>query len=269
MSDVTRMLTEDLGAAVVRLKLNRGLEVAHRPAPGEKPKRQRELHVSDFVKSEKSFCVRALVWRWVVGEVKVGARGERHATPTWVQWDGKFREEKWKVVMQAAGILREYQPEFKLGMLVGHPDFTIDAGEGDQVLDLTGYDKAVDPILRSTRLAAKKRQVLLYLAMAQAKWQVPQKRGYVLSENKGDCTFDVIPVEMDPQKVVDLLARVKVVSTWCLALQRAEAVDRAGVFREVPGCGKDRCRACQLVAEPVERLEPGGAAPGGWHGAKA
>lgn len=225
-----RLFAGDLDMGALELKLKRGLEMLHRG----RPTRKHELHVSDFTKSDKSFCYRTLILRYLKGE------SEDRMT-TWVQYDGKFREEKWKQLLEITGFLKPagYQMELRVGNLVGHPDFILDYHRGPLVMDLTGYDPTLDPILRATRLGEKKRQVRMYLGMYEASTGVKPYRGVVLYENKGTCAPKLLPVELD-DKVAPLMERAAKTEHYIAYLRE----HGTKVWSSLPPCEKKRCKAC-------------------------
>lgn len=232
-NSLARTLTDDIDVATFRVKIRRGLEaMTAQPNPG----RKRELHVSDFTASEKQFCARKLVLRYFRGEDK--ARGA-----SWVMLDGKWREEKWKRVFEACGIMRDYQAELRLGPLVGHPDFLVDYGRGDTILELTGHDSKIDAFLRSVRVAIKKRQALTYLIMRVHTVKGSRRRALVVVEDKGNNEFQVIPVDYNEEMAKMMIGRVVDVSRW---IKRIDAAgnDREAVFKQIPKCEKKKCQWC-------------------------
>lgn len=224
MGSVAKLLNKDMDSAMLELKFRRALDIA----TGERNLRKRELHVSDFTGSDREFCFKRLLLRYYKGE-------EAYRT-SYVQFDGKWREEKWMVLMKAGKFLREYQPALKVGRLSGHPDFIVDFGKGVCVIELTGYDSKIDPVLRNARLSVKKRQCLLYMVMW---WKMKGERpyrGFVIAENKGNCEFKIVPVDWDAEKAATLVKRVTMTSKIIDALdaRKGSAEARAKVWRIVP-----------------------------------
>lgn len=228
------MMTKDMDAALLELKFRRALDIV----AGEKNLRKRELHVSDFTGSEREFCYKRLLRRYYAGE-------EPYRT-SWVQFDGKWREEKWMRLMEAGKFLLEYQAELRIGRLSGHPDFIVDFGKGVCVIELTGYDSKIDPILRNARLSVKKRQCLLYMIMLWKCRGVKPYRGFVIPENKGNCEFRIVPVDWDMDLARLLVKRVTTTNRLIglIDARKDDAAARARVWRIVPRCGRKRCKAC-------------------------
>lgn len=236
MSKISKLMSEDIDVATIKVKVRRALEMLHR----DDGDRKRELHVSDFTMSEKQFCYRKLIRRYFEG------KKEGSAAVSFVQYDGKFREEKWKRLFETIGILKEYQLELRLGPLVGHPDFLADYGKGPCIFELTGYDSRLDPILRNARLAQKKRQCLTYVIMARHTTLPNLYKGFVFAENKGNNDYDVYPIEYDAVKAKGLIERVVYTNKALKLLQRYadESRDPGPVWAKLPRCENKRCVVC-------------------------
>lgn len=226
-----KALAGDPEAEAFRLAVDEGVQKLH---PQER--RTLELHVSAFTKSDDEFCYRQVLYRWW--------HGSEQEFTTLIQRDGKFRERKWHEVFEAAGILVAYQPEWKLGKLIGHPDWVLDWGYGPRVVDLTGQDPQVSPVLRSMHLAAKKRQVALYNVMAP----FDPPRGYVLVEDKATCDFRMVPVPRDRNLERALVDRVVTVSKATARLfELKEGISDESLSAEMarlPSCKNASCRFC-------------------------
>lgn len=234
MTKTAKLMAEDLDVAMQRVKLRKGLQTMHKG----RSNRKHELHVSDFTQSEKQFCYRKLVIRWLRGD------GREDGGMSWVEYDGKFREEKWRRLFEAAGMLREYQLALKVGPLSGHPDFVVDFGKGNSIVELTGHDSKIDPILRNAREAVKKRQCLAYVIMYR---HMVGKlyRGFVYVEDKGNNDFRIIPVDYDEEKARLFMERVVRVTRATRALAKATTTEqRASVIRAIPKCERPRCQTC-------------------------
>jgi hypothetical protein len=234
MSALSKVLTEDIDIATFKVKLGQG--VRGLTAEPERH-RKRELHVSDFTQSEKQFCYRKLVLRYFKGE-------DRTRGVSMVQLDGKWREDKWRRIFESAGILKDYQEVLRVGMLVGHPDFLVDYGRGDTILELTGHDSKIDPILRQSRLAVKKRQCLTYLIMRVKMYPGSRRRALVVVENKGNNEFQVYPVDYDEEKATLLMKRVVRVQKLVTAMGKATPERRTEIYRQIPRCGTKNCKVC-------------------------
>lgn len=210
---------------------------------GQSSTRKRELHVSDFTGSEKEFCHRRLVVRWLNGDNK-----ERRGT--WVHYDGKFREAKWWLLFEVAGILLEYQPVLKLGALQGHPDFVIDWGKGPSIIELTGHDSKIDVAMRMMRLHVKRRQNTIYQLMWKKSRQIDKAktslhRGFVIAEDKGNNTFSIEPIDIDNEKAAVLLERIITASTHCKAMGGAVTKEeRIALYAAIPRCVRKTCKTC-------------------------
>ena len=232
---LAKMLAEDIDVGLFRVKCKTGLTAMHKG----RSHRKRELHVSDFTASEKQFCYRKLVLRYFKGDERPDGGA------SWVEYDGKFREEKWKRLFEAAGILRGYQEELRIGLLSGHPDFTVDYGKGETVVELTGHDGKIDPILRNARLSVKKRQCMTYVIM---RWYLrkgkSRKRGLVVVEDKGNNEFQVYPVDWDEERAVAMMRRVVRITKLLRAMSAATPERRTEIFRRIPKCVRLRCVVC-------------------------
>lgn len=227
---VKKLLAEDIEVASFRVKVDRAIQGLN---PRKEMTRRRELHVSDFTASDEEFCARRILVRWW--------RGDSREFTTKVQHDGKFREQKWLGFFEQAGMLRDYQPTFRMGELVGHPDFVLDWGYGRCVVDLTGYDKTNDAVFRARHLAAKKRQVRLYNVMADA------RRGFVIYEDKASAEYKLVPVDRDERVERVMVERVAVVSFEVHTMgQDPLELDLLRAVRRMPKCQKKTCRWCAV-----------------------
>lgn len=237
--NVRKLVAEDPEVASFRIKNDRAIQTLQ---PRRDSTRRRELHVSDFTKSDTEFCARKVLVRWW--------RGDSREFTSAIQRDGKFRENKWHEQFEAAKIVISYQPEFRLGLLVGHPDWVLDWGFGPRVIDLTGQDRRLDFIQLARHTKMKKRQVLLYLVMSDI------KRGFVVLEDKGSSEFNVVAVERSVKEEEALVWRVVTVTQAVESLP-AEPTDIQVVraLRIMPRCGLKSCHWCaatqdhQLLAE--------------------
>jgi len=233
LGGLAKLMSEDIEAGTLRLRLQRAL----RELSAETHHRHRELHVSDFTGAEDHFCLRSLLHRYFRGEKREGGM-------TWIEYDGKWREEKWLKLFQQAGILKDYQLSLKLGPLSGHPDFIIDMGHGPCVVELTGFDSKVPPIQRGIRLAVKRRQCLFYMVMYQ-KLVGPIHCGFVLAENKGSCDFKIEKIPHDGQKAVKLFDRPLTSMRWIEKIEQAKtSEERVRLYRQTPKCGRKGCPRC-------------------------
>lgn len=227
------LLGDDPEVGAFRIKMDRSIQDLH-PRRGDAARR-RSLHVSDFTASDRDWCARKLLVRWW--------RGDSRDWTSVIQRDGKFREQKWHEQFVRAGIMVEYQPEFRLGLLVGHPDWILDWGFGPRVIDLTGQDPTVDIIVRSKHTAAKKRQVRLYNIMGDF------KRGYVIVENKANSEFQFLPVERDEREEGAVTSRVAAVSQVVgdLGDEPNELQVMDSMMRLSP-CQREKCPWCKVQA---------------------
>lgn len=257
MGKVAKLLAEDMDVAILKIKLQGALNKISRGevdfkslaekwsevgrsvvGAGPSSTRKRELHVSDFTGSEKEFCYRRLVVRWLNGEAK-----ERQGT--WVNYDGKFREVKWWLLFEVAGILREYQPILILGALQGHPDFVIDYGKGPCIVELTGHDSKIDVAMRMMRLHVKRRQNTIYQLMWKKAGKQPMHRGFVLIEDKGNNTFGIEPIDIDNEKAAILLERIILADKYCKALRDAKTKEeRISLYAAISRCSRKNCKTC-------------------------
>lgn len=232
------LLADDIEVAKFRIVNDRAIQDLSGPRQGQ---RRRALHVSDFTASDEEFCARAVLARWW--------RGEQQEFTSLIQRDGKFREQKWHEQFTQAGIVVSYQPEFRLGLLVGHPDWVLDWGYGPRVIDLTGQDRRNDFIALARFLARKKRQVRLYNVMSN------MGRGFVIAEDKASCEYRVIPIDRSAKDEEPLVLRVGVVSQAVSGLARDPSdMDVVRAMRVMPRCGRARCQWCnreehQVLAE--------------------
>jgi CRISPR/Cas system-associated exonuclease Cas4 (RecB family) len=224
---VARMLAGDLDAETLRLRLMRAL----REDRDARPSRKGELHVSMFTGSDRTFCARKVYFQYMRGD-------DRSGPPSLVHYDGKWRESKWKYLLEKAGLLTHYQHVLRVGPLVGTPDFIIRLMRKVSIVELTGADERVPEAVAWSRLAVKKRQLRFYMGMARAAG-MPVEKGFVLVESKGSNKFRIYAVEHDQEKFERLMARVAAV--W-------KAI-RAG--KAPPRCGRDRCEACYPREEPT------------------
>jgi hypothetical protein len=226
------LASSPLGAALLKVKITRAMRAIDertRKAHGQGD-RKHELHVSDFTASDKSFCARSVVRRYLDGE------GERK--PTFVQFDGKFREEKWKLLFQEAGILVDYQMEVRAGRLVGHPDFIIDLDGTRCIVELTGHDSQVSEKMRWARVAVKCRQSRLYQVLTKYR-----DSAYVIVENKGNNEFDVLEVKWDAEKAAELLGRVRLVNAAVDLIESGKPAPK--VIAAMKPCQKKKCHVCE------------------------
>lgn len=247
-----RLLAQDIEGGVLRMELMRGLTDL---AQGYST-RKHELHVSDFTHGEKAFCIRRLIHRYYEGD-------ERAKDPTLVEFDGKWREEKWMKLLEVRGMLVGYQPELKYGELVGHPDFLIKVKgfKGLRILELTGHDSQVPIAMQKRREAIKVRQDLMYQKMAvECGFEIDGidvRGGYVLIENKGSNSFRIITVKLEQheEKVADLFNRVNVVQNWIrkfnftVTSSKQERLAWNRLMSKVPKCEKKKCDYCRPVKE--------------------
>ena len=245
-----KLAADDIEVAAFRVKLDRAIQTLN---PRRLQTRRRELHVSDFTETDDGFCARKVLVRWW--------KGDSREFTTKVQHDGKFREEKWRVLFEAAGIVKAYQPEYRLGHLVGHPDFVLDWGFGDCIVDLTGSDPTMDAVFRSRHLGMKKRQVRLYVVMADA------RRGFVIYEDKAKVEYKMVPVERDGAAERELIGRVGAVSAEVDTLgDDPDEMDLLRAVRRMPRCSRAACRWCRVqqdsdVLLKLEAVPDAGAAP--------
>jgi hypothetical protein len=262
MSEVAKIMAEDIDVARLRLKLGGALEKITRGnvdvlalrskfddvigsivQAGVASHRKRELHVSDFTGSDVEFCHRRLVVRWLNGE-----RKDRQ--PNWVHYDGKWREAKWWMLFEVAGILKEYQPALTMGELQGHPDFVIDFGKGPSLVELTGQDSKTGETLMAMRRHVKRRQNTMYQLMWNNTREVPLYKGFVVIEDKGTNEFKIETVEIEKDKGAALLERVSIANAYCKMLGDAvSAGERIKLFAEIPLCIRERCKTCHPPSE--------------------
>ncbi len=231
MSGLGKLLSDDLEIGILNVKCEHALQTFF----AGNTTRKHELHVSDFTKNDKNFCAPTVVVRYLRGE-----EGQRQGT--WVQYDGKWREEKWKRIFEAAGMLRFYQKELRLGELVGHPDFYVDFGRGLRIVELTGSDLQQDIKLLGMRLAVKKRQLAMYLGM-----DISVDRGFVLQENKATQERKWFPIERDDETMKHLMARVKLVNGFVSSLTSVPATSHKEAFLHFVSqnrCGRKVCAVC-------------------------
>lgn len=240
-----KVLSQDIESATLRMEFMRGLTDL---AQGN-PTRKQELHVSDFTQGEKSFCIRRLLNRYYLGD-------DRAKDPTLVEYDGKWREEKWKKLLEARNLLVEYQPEFFIGTLVGHPDFVIRMRgfPGLRILELTGYDSKVPIGMQKMREAIKVRQILMYLTMAKSMAVLDVRGGFVVIENKGNNSFRIVRVNLSElkDKADELFERVKVVQRWIARIDKAGGIKSKQarlMMRHIPECQKKKCDYCRPVKD--------------------
>lgn len=234
---VKKLVADDPEVAAFRICNDQAIQ-ALSPKLGQ---RRRELHVSDFTASDAEFCARKVLARWY--------RGKSNEFTSLVQRDGKFREQKWHEQFVAAGIVVSYQPEYRLGLLVGHPDWVLDWGYGPRVVDLTGQDRRNDFIAIARHTAIKKRQVRLYCVMSDL---FP---GYVLVEDKASSEYKMIAVARDQKEEEKLVLRVGEVSQVVRSL-RADSteLDVVGAMRLMRRCGRKNCRWCRPLLATVDSL---------------
>src|SRR3990170_2068069 len=152
MSKLAHLLDDDIETGTLRLKLSRALRsLAEDENSSHGDMRQHALHVSDFTKSDKNFCARWLVVRYLKGDER------KFRGPSWVQYDGKERERKWLKLFKRAGILVDYQAELHMGPLQGHPDFIINIFHDERIVELTGHDgRHPEHLLRMTPIMSSK-----------------------------------------------------------------------------------------------------------------
>lgn len=229
MASAKKLVADDPEIAAFRIRNDRAIQVLH---PRRDNTRRRELHVSDFTKGDKEFCARQVLARWW--------RGDSSEFTSAIQRDGKFREQKWHEQFDAAGIVFSYQPEFRLGLLVGHPDWVLDWGFGPRIIDLTGQDRRLDFIQLARHTAMKKRQVRLYLVMSDL------KRGFVILEDKASCDFRMITVEREQKEEEALVWRVATVTQAVQSLSDSPSdMEIVKAMRVMPRCRKATCHWCQ------------------------
>lgn len=243
MGSAKRLVADDPEAASFRLKNDQAIQVLQ---PRSGSDRRRELHVSDFTAGDSEFCARKVLARWW--------RGQEDGFTSLIQRDGKFREQKWHEQFEAAGIVVATQPEYKLGLLVGHPDWVLDWGYGPRIVDLTGQDRNNDFIALARHTAMKKRQVRLYNVMSDL------ARGFVLIEDKGSCEYRLVPVERDHAEEQALITRVVAVSQPIQAFRGdPDEVAVVNAMRVMPRCGRKGCGWCAQEAQQDQPSELGAA----------
>lgn len=244
-----KVLAQDIESAVVRMELMRGLTDLAK----DHSTRKKELHVSDFTHGEKAFCIKRLLHRYYLGD-------ERAKDPTLVEFDGKWREEKWKKLLEVRGMMVDYQTELRCGALVGHPDFLIvvKGFPGLRILELTGHDSKVPIAMQKMREAVKIRQDLMYQKMAKESGfelkGLDVRGGFVLIENKGSNTFRIIKVSLKERldQAEELFDRVRLVENWIKRFEDVGGVTGRKarlLMNKVPECQKKRCDYCRPVKD--------------------
>ena len=231
-----KIFADEPEVAAFRIKNDRAIQDLSGSRLGQ---RRRSLHVSDFVASDEEFCARQTVAKWW--------RGDQAEFTTAIQRDGKFREQKWHEQFTQAGIVLSYQPEFRLGLLVGHPDWVLDWGFGPRIIDLTGQDRRLDFIALARHIARKKRQVRLYNVMSDM-----AGGGFIIAEDKASREYKVIAVPRDQKEEEKLTLRVGLVSQVVSQLgNNPSDIDVVRAVRLVPACQKATCRWCRAEDHQV------------------
>lgn len=237
MGKLAKAMAEDIGAASLRLRLNRALRTLHE----DHPSRKYELHVSDFTENEKVWCYRHLMMKYFY-------RKEEVRPATWVQYDGIWREQKWLKLLEAEGMLLDYQKELKLGPLSGHPDFIArltPKGETLHILELTGHNKSINFKMLAMRTARKKRQCRMYMVMlAHEVGRDKVGTGFVILEDKATNEFQLIPIPWDAKEMRPLFERVARARLLIRALGKLPEEKRRKAIAKVEGCGRKRCPGC-------------------------